>query len=119
MNASATVMKFEEGDKVRFKGDDVTYTVSYANNDSSVDLDQAAARSPNISYVPTRLLEPAPREHRVGDVYRGKMSGILYVVAQGVDDILGVAYRGRFSDDAMGQFHNTAYYELIQEGPKL
>lgn len=111
--------KYSKGDKVRFKGDDVTYTVSYVNIDHLVDLNRVADRSPDITYVPTRLLEPAPRDLRVGDVYRGRRTGALYVIVLGEDGGLGATSDGHFSYYDMDQFHDTTYYELFHEGPKL
>lgn len=74
--------KYSKGDKVRFKGDNVTYTVSHVNNDYLVDLDQVADRSPDITYVPTRLLEPAPAEVKPGQVWKHKVSGARLLVMQ-------------------------------------
>lgn len=77
--------KYSKGDKVRFKGDAVTYVVAYVNNDYSVDLEQATAGTPHIAYVPTRLLEPTPPEVKPGQVWKHKVSEARLLVMQPVE----------------------------------
>lgn len=67
--------RFNEGDYVRFKGDEVKYKVTFINRgDESITYDLMPVDSPredDISFVPSRLLEPWPQEVKVGQVWRG------------------------------------------------
>lgn len=107
--------KYSEGDKVRFRGDNVTYTVAYVNNDYSVDLDQADIGSPDISYVPTRLLEPAPPEVKPGQVWKHRVTGARLLVMQPSETnppLHHVASEVSTSASFFSPEHLTAHYEL-------
>lgn len=72
-------MSFTEGDRVYFKGDPEkqVFEVNYVNLGGSVDLDTPSGE---WDYVPTRLLEHAADPVRVGDIYRGNLSGDHYII---------------------------------------
>ena len=60
---------FEQGDIVRFKGDDVDYKVTFKNSNGTCDLLQIGSNEEEIEYVPVRLIEHLPVPVEVGQVW--------------------------------------------------
>lgn len=75
-------MSFENDARVRFRHDPEEEVFRVAECDSgSCDLVSEVGRF-FLSNIPTRLLEPSPRPVRVGDLFRGRLSGVRYVVVE-------------------------------------
>lgn len=116
--------KFELGDIVRFKGDDVDYELSYKNSDGTCDLIRVGGNEAEIECVPVRLIEYPPVAVEVGQVWEShdpdeEKYRLFVTRVDGEDDVTYVTNWGKLVYGSKGTSkHIREHYTLILKGVK-
>lgn len=114
-------MSFDFDTRVRFRHDPEGEVFRVAGCDSgSCDLVSEGGRLflsniPILSNIPTRLLERVPHPVRIGDLFRGRFSGVRYVV---VDERAGGEFL-LFARDLEDGDNLAVFSETVIHNPDL
>lgn len=77
------MMRFDDGDRVRFKGDpdEVAYVVMMEDGEDTYEIRPENSEGGRLDWIPGRLLELAPMRPQKGELWKHREAGTLFFIS--------------------------------------